>query len=79
MKRGARSVECGAPMNASERWLTVNDVAARLGIKPRTASLWARRGRIPAYRVGRYLRFRWEEVEAAMVARCRVGAGKEAV
>lgn len=66
-----------ANLNASERWLNVNDVAARLGIKPRTASLWARQGRLPAYRVGRYLRFRWEEIESAMAAKCRVQPGKE--
>lgn len=56
----------------SERWLNTHDVAVRLGIKPRTVALWARQGRLPAYRVGRYLRFRWEEIENAMAAKCRV-------
>lgn len=60
-----------------ERWLNVNDVAVRLGIKPRTAALWARQGRLPAYRVGRYLRFRWEEIESAMAATCRVQPKRE--
>ena len=55
-----------------ERWLNVNDVAVRLGIKPRTVALWARQGRLPAYKVGRYLRFKWEEIESALAATCRV-------
>ena len=60
------------PAQPVQRWLNTHDVAVRLGIKPRTVALWARQGRLPAYRVGRYLRFRWEEIENAMAAKCRV-------
>ena len=49
-----------------ERLLTAEDISARLFIKPRTAALWARQGRIPAYRIGRKLGFKWEEVERAL-------------
>ena len=49
-----------------ERLLTAEEIAPRLFIKPRTAALWARQGRIPAYRVGRKLGFKWEEVERVL-------------
>ena len=61
------------PPDISERWLNTCDIAGRLGIKPRTAALWARQGRLPAYRLGRYLRFKWDEVERALMATCKVG------
>jgi len=69
--------KAAATPQSPERWLNVHDVAARLGIKPRTAALWARQGRLPAYRVGRYLRFRWAEIESAMAATCRVHTDRE--
>ena len=60
------------PVDNRERWLNTSDIAGRLGIKPRTAALWARQGRLPAYRLGRYLRFKWDEVERSLAATCRV-------
>jgi excisionase family DNA binding protein len=69
-----RSVSVNSPVVLAlrERWLTANDVAARLHIRPRTVALWAQQGRLPAYRLGNYLRFRWDEVENALAASCRV-------
>lgn len=64
------------PPDSRERFMNTRDVAFYLGIKPRTAALWARQGRLPAYRVGRYLRFKGEEIESALAATCRV-QGKE--
>lgn len=61
-----------ASPNTPERWLTTHDVALRLGIKPRTVALWVRQGRLPAYRLGRSLRFKLEEIERALAATCRV-------
>jgi excisionase family DNA binding protein len=58
---------------SGERLLSAREVGERLGIKPRTVSLWVRQGRLPAYRVGRYLRFDWDEVTRALEATCRVG------
>ena len=49
-----------------ERLLTAEDISARLFIKPRTAALWARQGRLPAYRSGRKWLFKWEEVQLAL-------------
>jgi excisionase family DNA binding protein len=64
------------PPESSERWLNTHDIAGRLGIKPRTVALWARQGRLPAYRLGRYLRFKWDEVERALATTCRVNSNK---
>jgi len=58
---------------SKERLLSAQEVAERLGIKPRTVALWAREGRLPAYRLGRYLRFKWELVERALDVTCQVG------
>ena len=49
-----------------ERLLTAKEISPRLFIKPRTAALWARQGRLPAYRIGRKLGFKWEEVENSL-------------
>ena len=47
-------------------------VALRLGVSPRTVSEWANEGKLPAYRIGRWLRFKWPEVEEHMADKFRV-------
>ena len=39
-------------------WLSTNDVAKILSISPNAVSILVCRGRLPAYRLGRHLRFR---------------------
>lgn len=47
-----------------EPMLSVDDVAARLGVPRQTIYEWRRQGRGPrGYRIGRYLRFDAVEVE----------------
>ena len=46
-----------------EKLLTDGEVAELLGLHRKTVQLWARTGRIRAYRLGRYWRFRWADVE----------------
>ena len=58
-----------------EGLLTAKEIAPRLFIQPRTAALWARQGRLPAYRIGRKLGFKWEEVEKAL-PRTKAESGK---
>ncbi|MCW5552145.1 MAG: helix-turn-helix domain-containing protein [Verrucomicrobiae bacterium] len=60
------------PVVASEGYLDKVAVAKRLGVKPKTVGEWANQGRLPAYRLGPYLRFKWAEVEAHLAATCRV-------
>ena len=64
------------PPESAERWLNADEVANRIGLQPRTVALWVRQGRLPAYRLGRHLRFKWDEVERALAATCRVQADR---
>lgn len=61
----------------SDRFLTKQEVAQRLGIRPRTVAVWAREGRLPVYRVGRYLRFKWSEVERFLAETCRADGNRD--
>ena len=54
------------PPDYRERLLTTKEISTCLFIQPRTAALWARQGRIPAYYIGRKLGFKWVEVEQAL-------------
>ena len=47
-----------------ERLLTKEEVAVRLGVRPRTVATWANDGRLPVIHAGRRLRFRWSDVDA---------------
>jgi uncharacterized protein len=48
----------------NERWLSVDEVAAHLGIRRGTAYKWVERLGLPARKVGRLLKFKWSEVDA---------------
>ena len=45
------------------RWLSVDEIAAYLGIKRDTVYRWITRRRMPAHRMGRFWKFRREEVD----------------
>lgn len=62
----------GDGIAAGEGYLDKVAVAKRLGVKPKTVGEWANQGKLPAYRLGPYLRFKWAEVEAHLAATCRV-------
>jgi excisionase family DNA binding protein len=49
-------------------WLTADDVASRWGISRKTVYALVRTGKIPAHRLpgGTYLRFRADQLDAAM-------------
>lgn len=59
---------------AAERLLDANDVGKRLKLSPRTVADMANNGRLPAYRVGIYLRFKWADVEQFITANYKVAA-----
>lgn len=46
-----------------DRWLSVDEIAAYLGIKRDTLYKWISDKRMPAHRVGRLWKFRKEEVD----------------
>lgn len=50
----------------NEGLLTKEQLAAMLGIQPRTVARWALAGKLPTLRVGCLLRFKWADVEAAL-------------
>ena len=58
----------------NQPWLSVDDVAAHLGIKRGTVYKWVDRSGLPARKVGRLLKFKRSEVDA-WVERRAVGAG----
>lgn len=46
----------------SERFISVEELAEHIGIKPNTIRLWAWQGKIPHYKCGGRLRFSLVEV-----------------
>jgi excisionase family DNA binding protein len=60
---------------ANDRWLSVDDVAAYLGIRRGTVYKWVERFGLPARKVGRLLKFKRSEIDA-WVERRSAGAGK---
>ena len=55
-------------MMAHEPLWSPGDVAAYVGVPVKTIYLWVSDGRLPAYRVGRHLRFFPSEVRAFVEA-----------
>jgi excisionase family DNA binding protein len=53
-----------APANDEARRLTLDDVAARWGVSPRTVQRLVRRGALRCLRIGRQMRFRPEDIAA---------------
>jgi excisionase family DNA binding protein len=48
----------------NERWLSVEEIAAHLGVNPDTIYKWIERKRMPAHRVGRLWKFQASEVDS---------------
>lgn len=58
---------------------TSSEVAAYLGVPPRTLDQWAYLGRGPRYsRVGRHRRYRWSDVEKYLDEKAVVSGGPDA-
>lgn len=50
-------------------YLTVDELAQALNVSPRTIIKWRQTGRIPAYKIGKAIRFNLDEVTRAIVTR----------
>ncbi len=62
-------------MEASDiSWLSTADAASRLGITPRTLYRFIDEGQLPAYRFGRVIRLKQDEVDA-FIETCRIAPG----
>jgi len=47
----------------ADRWLSVDEIADHLGIRPDTVYKWIVRRRLPAHKVGRLWKFQRDEVD----------------
>lgn len=56
-----------------DRWLSVDELTAYLGIKRDTVYKWITRRKMPAHKVGRLWKFRKEEIDSWV----RSGAASE--
>jgi excisionase family DNA binding protein len=56
------------------QWLSTADAAARLGITPRTLYRFIDEGQLPAYRFGRVIRLKANEVDT-FIESCRIEPG----
>ena len=50
-------------MPMESRWLSVEEIAAHLGIKPDTVYKWIERRNLPAHKLGRLWKFQAAEVD----------------
>ncbi len=50
-------------MEASERWLSVDEISAYLGVSKESIYRWAESGKMPASKVGRQWRFKVSDVD----------------
>jgi len=61
-------------MNKSIEWMSTGDAADYLGVQSRTLYRFIDEGRLPAYRLGRVIRLKREDVEL-FVQSCRIEPG----
>lgn len=47
----------------ADRWHSVDEVSAHLGIVPETVYRWLAAGRLPGHRIGRLWKFKLDEVD----------------
>jgi len=50
-------------MQGQERWLSVDEVAEYLGVKPDTVYTWISKKGLPAHKVGRLWKMKTDEVD----------------
>ena len=55
-------------------WLSTGEAARRLGITPRTLYRFIDDGKVPAYRFGRVIRLKQDEVDK-FIEQCRIEPG----
>ena len=61
-------------MSSEIRWLSTAESARRLGVTPRTLYRFIDEGQVPAYRFGRVIRLKENEVDE-FIESCRIAPG----
>ena len=61
-------------MNETIDWMSTADAADYLGVQPRTLYRFIDEGRLPAYRFGRVIRLKRDDVDV-FVQSCRIPPG----
>ena len=54
-----------------EPYIDKTEVARRLGVQVRTIDNWMRQGKIPFFKIGRAVKFKWSDVDAFVHQRFR--------
>lgn len=54
---------CAAHLTMVERWLSVNEIAAHLGISRETVYRWIDSKALPGHRIGKFWKFKTSEVD----------------
>lgn len=52
-----------AEQKNTEQWVSVEQVARHIGVKPDTVYKWLERGVMPAHKIGRLWRFQLSEID----------------
>jgi len=60
-----------------ERWLSVEEIAAHLGVNPDTIYKWITRKKMPAHKVGRLWKFTVSEVDSWVRAGTAAGPDQD--
>jgi excisionase family DNA binding protein len=64
-------------------WLTANEAAEHLKVKPRTLLLWVRQGKVKGYALSgtkrRIWRFRREDLDASLLVKPMLDSGSSVV
>ena len=50
-------------LTVEDRWLSVSEISSYLGVSTDTVYRWIAKGSMPAHRIGRFWRFKKEEVD----------------
>lgn len=53
----------GTHMTVSERWLSVEEIGAHLGVSKETIYRWLEKKKMPAHRVGRLWKFKASDID----------------
>ena len=56
-------MRCFMEKPVTERWVSVNDISAHLGVNKDTIHKWIKNGSIPAHRVGKLWKFKISEID----------------